>query len=147
MKKIRHLFIFIGGFFLFILDQSLKLLSLYIFTNAHLWLNIIGWQPFKNNGIAFSLPLPNFLTITLTIPTIIIISFFLFNFNKDTRHQLSFLGLSLIFWGALSNLSDRIIHHTTIDYILIGTGIINFADILIISGFIILFFKPLFKKK
>lgn len=146
MQKIRPSIIFIGGFFLFILDQIVKYLSLNIFINNHLWLNIFGWHPFKNYGIAFSLPLPNPLTIALTIPTLLIILVLLQRFRKHPEHYRYFWGLCLIFWGSISNLFDRIFYKTTIDYFLIGTGVINIADILIIFGFIIIFSKQLFKK-
>jgi lipoprotein signal peptidase len=146
MQKIRPLIIFIGGFFLFILDQIVKQLALNIFIENRLWLNILGWHPFKNSGIAFSLPLPNSLTVLLTIPTLLIILVLLWNFRKHPKHYHYFFGLCLIFWGAASNLFDRIFYKTTIDYFLIGTGVINTADILIIFGFIIVFSKQLFKK-
>lgn len=146
MHKIRPLIIFIGGFFLFILDQTTKYLALKIFTVNHLWLNILGWHPFKNSGIAFSLPLPNIFTVALTIPTMVIISVFLWRFKSSQKDFYYFSGLCLIFWGAISNLLDRVIYKTTIDYFLIGTGVINLADILIISGFIIIFSKQIFKK-
>ena len=146
MQKIRPLLIFTGGFFLFTVDQTIKYLALKIFTTNLLWLNTLGWHPFKNSGIAFSLPLPNIFTIALTVPTLVIISVLLWGVKNNHKNFYYFFGLCLIFWGAISNLLDRIIYKTTIDYFLIGTGVINLADILIISGFIIIFFKQIFKK-
>ncbi len=135
-NKTRQLIIFIGGFFLFCLDQFVKFLAREIFTTNHTWLNFFGWQPFFNHGVAFSLPLPNLFTIIITAPILIIIILVLFNLFKHPQKIYYFAGLTLIFWGALSNLSDRIIFKTTIDYILIGTGVINISDILIIIGFL-----------
>lgn len=135
--KIRHLIIFIGGFFLFCLDQLIKQLSLYIYTSNHLLFGMVGWNPFQNHGVAFSLPLPNILTIAFTVPIIIIIFFLLWHFHQKQNQLRHFISLTLIFWGASSNLLDRFIYKTTIDYYLVGTGVINLADILIVLGFII----------
>lgn len=142
--KIRQLIIFNGGFFLFCLDQIIKYLSLHIFTSNRLAFNLLGWSPFINHGIAFSLPLPNTITLIFTIPVVLVVFWLLIkSFFNSTRTNI-FIGLTLIFWGSISNLLDRIIYQATIDYFLIGTGIINIADILIVTGFLLLFIQ---KKK
>ena len=138
MLQKDHPLIFFGGLFLFCLDRILKYSSLYIFTDNYLITKIFGWTPFKNTGIAFGLPIPNYITIFLSIPILIIIIYFLFSEYKQAKNKI-FLGLIALFFGALSNLIDRIIYNTTIDYWLLGTGIINLADILIILGIYLLF--------
>ena len=144
--KVRQLIIFIGGFFLFCLDQTIKFLSLHTFTNNHLILKILGWNPFQNNGIAFSLPLSSAITILFTVPIIVIIAYFLTKYFFYPTKLNFFIGLTLIFWGALSNLVDRIFYQATIDYFLIGTGVINIADILIVTGFVFYILPPKFFK-
>ncbi len=134
--KTRQLIIFIGGFFLFCLDRYIKFLSRLVFTSNHLFKNILGWHPFINHGVAFSLPLPNTLTIIFTVPILLIIILVLYYFYKHQTNIHFFIGLTLIFWGAFSNLLDRFTYQATIDYFLIGTGVINLADILIVTGFI-----------
>jgi lipoprotein signal peptidase len=124
------------GFFLFCLDQIIKFLSLRVFTNKFIVLKFFGWNPFQNHGVAFSLPLPNIATILFTIPIILIIAWLLIKYFFRPTHLNFFIGLSFIFWGAMSNLIDRVIYKTTIDYFLIGTGVINLADVLIVAGFI-----------
>jgi lipoprotein signal peptidase len=139
--KVRQLMILIGGFFLFCLDQIFKYLSLNIFTSDYLAFKIFGWNPFINHGIAFSLPLPNIVTLIFTIPVVLIILWLLIkSFIYPIRLNI-FIGLTLIFWGSISNLLDRIIYKATIDYFLIATGVINIADILIVIGFLLIFFK------
>lgn len=134
--KSPQLIVFVVGFFLFCLDQTIKFLSLHVFTNKLLVSNFFGWNPFQNHGVAFSLPLPNSVTIFITVPVIIIIAWLLIKYFFHPTHLNFFVGLSFIFWGAMSNLADRIIYKTTIDYFLIGTGVINLADVLIVVGFI-----------
>ena len=41
--------------------------------------------------------------------------------------------------GALSNLIDRIVYGHTVDYVLIFTGVINLADVMIVGGFVVYF--------
>lgn len=134
--KTRQLIIFIGGFFLFCLDQYIKYLSRVIFTSNLLIGKMIGWQPFINHGVAFGLPLPNIITIIFTAPVLIIIGLVLNHYFQHPDKIFFFVGLTFIFWGAFSNLIDRSIFQSTIDYFLIGTSVINLADIMIVCGFI-----------
>jgi signal peptidase II len=63
------------------------------------------------------------------------------------------LAFSLFLAGGIGNLIDRIIHHgSVVDFINIGigslrTGIFNIADVVIMGGFIFLFFGVLRKQK
>lgn len=145
-RPTRQSTIFTGGFFLFLFDRLLKFLSENTFTNPKVFMKIFGWQPYHNPGIAFNLPLPNWLSITLTVPILLIIIFFLIKFYKNQSALHIFVGLSVIFWGALSNMIDRIFFHSTLDYWLLGTGLINLADLLIISGFVIILLPNKFFK-
>ncbi len=137
-KLTRQSIVFTGGFFLFLIDRLLKFLSENIFTTQKIFFKIFGWNPYRNPGIAFNLPLPNWLSVSLTIPILLIIIFLLVKFCKNQNYLYLFVGLSAIFWGALSNLIDRLLFQSTIDYWLLGTGLINLSDLLIISGFVII---------
>ncbi|MBI5221719.1 MAG: signal peptidase II [Candidatus Magasanikbacteria bacterium] len=137
-KLTRQSIVFTGGFFLFLIDRLLKFLAENIFTDQKIFLKIFGWNPYRNPGIAFNLPLPNWLSIALTVPILLIIIFLLIKFYQNQNFLYLFVGLSAIFWGALSNLIDRLFFHSTIDYWLLGTGLINLSDLLIISGFVII---------
>lgn len=146
LKLTRQSIIFSGGFFLFLIDRLLKFLSDNIFVDQKIFFNLIGWNPYHNPGIAFSLPLPNWISITLTIPILLIMIFLLIKFNKNQTDLHLFTGVSIILWGAFSNLIDRVIFQSTIDYWLFGAGLINLSDILIISGFIIILLPSKFFK-
>lgn len=145
-QKDHQLILFFGGLFLFCLDRCLKFLSLYIYTDKHLILKIFGWNPFRNTGIAFSFPVPVYVTIILSVPILAAIIYFLFSDFIQNKNKI-FLGLTFLFFGSLSNLIDRLIYGATIDYWLFGTGIINLADLLIAFGIYSLFIHRRFLYK
>lgn len=127
-KKARY-FICCGLFF--VIDQAIKYWSRAVWTEEKLFFHWLGWMPFKNFGVAFGLPAPNWLIILFSLPIMALI-IFLFYKSKDAKKQ---IGLLLVLAGALSNLIDRIILKYTVDYFLIFTGVINLADIMIVLGF------------
>lgn len=142
-KRIRWLMVSLSGFFL-LLDQFFKWQATYRWPEPELIYKHFGWQPFHNYGIAFSLPMPNWLTIILTIPIIAVIVALL---KAEHKNIYGFSAWLIIFTGALSNLIDRLFRHYVMDYLTLFTAIINLADILIVAGlFIHLFNKLLFKK-
>lgn len=139
---LRHILIIVIGGVLFSLDRWLKwqtLYAVYISNPSHKW---FGWFPFHNPGIAFGLPVPNWLQILLTIPVLIlIVVFFIKNISSKEPKFLKTLAFTLIFAGALSNLIDRVLYSFTVDYWLIVTSIINLADVLVVVGFLIYFLQ------
>ena len=140
MKQNHLRLYFLLSGFLFILDQFLKYLA---FHNQSFRFYIIkpwlGWEYFPNPGIAFGLPIPQLFILILT-PLILssLAIWWLKNKNK-TNHF--YLGVCLIFAGALSNLIDRIVFSITIDYFRVLTSVMNLADITIVVGAILLLYK------
>ncbi|MDD2656768.1 MAG: signal peptidase II [Patescibacteria group bacterium] len=140
MKQNHLRLYFLLSGFLFILDQFLKYLA---FHNQSFRFYIIkpwlGWEYFANPGIAFGLPVPQLFILILT-PLILsaLTIWWLKNKNK-TNHF--YLGVCLIFAGALSNLIDRIVFSITIDYFRVLTSVMNLADITIVMGAILLLYK------
>lgn len=125
----------------FILDQFLKWQSLHNWSETHLLYRFFGWQPHLNPGVAFSLPLPNIFQIIFSIIIIAIISYIFFNLPTKKGSFITHYSLLLIIVGAISNLTDRLIYQNTVDYLLILTGIINIADVMIVVGFILFFYQ------
>lgn len=121
----------IGGLFL-ILDQWLKRVALanqsYIKYIVDPW---IGWSYFKNPGIAFGIPIPQIIVIPITVA--ILAGAFWYLLWKEKNNS-SIFGVILVISGAVSNLADRVLYSATIDYARIITSMINLADIIIISG-------------
>lgn len=132
----NRLLSFILGGFLFCLDQTLKYLARTNPENIFVWKKIIGWEYYENIGVAFNLPLPNWLVVLIT-PVIIfgMIAFFL---KKKNNNLLNNPGTALIILGAFSNYIDRIMFDITVDYIRIFTSVINLADVMIVTGVILL---------
>ena len=133
-----------SGFFL-CLDQILKYLAR---TNSdfsfYIWKNWIGWEYLANPGIAFSLPVPNWLVVLVTPFILLGIILWFFKKSKVVSCQLSVV---LILAGALSNYIDRILFGVTIDYFRILTGVINLADVMIVGGVGLLLVKSYKVKK
>lgn len=140
-SKIRWSLFIAGGFFL-LLDRLLKYAALHNWQEKNLIADWLGWSPWTNSGAVFGLPISTPIIIACSIPLIALIIFLFF---QQRRNLISQTGLFFIFLGAISNLIDRIIYHSTIDYLLILTGIINLADLLILTG-AILFCWTNFKK-
>lgn len=145
---LRHFFILLLGGVLFSFDRWLKWQTLYTWDSSYLIHKWFGWFPFHNPGIAFGLPVPNWLQITLTIPVLIIlIVFFVKNISSSDSKLLKTLAFSFVFAGALSNLIDRVLYNFTVDYLLIVKSIINLADVMVVVGFLIYFFQLKEKKE
>lgn len=103
-----------------------------------------GWNPFFNDGVAFSLPIPGIIIIIITVPIVLAISYLLGKELRKPEAEISsrqILGLVCILAGAISNLFDRVAFHTTVDYLRIFTGVINLADGLIVFGFVVYFLE------
>jgi len=134
MKTKDHLIIYtlMSGLFLLI-DQLLKFLArTNPDFNLYIWKPWLGWEYFANPGIAFSLPVPNWLVLLVT--PIILILFIALILKSKKKNNLFYFSIFLIVTGAISNFIDRILFSATIDYIRILTGIINLADVMIVIG-------------
>lgn len=137
MKRILPFFLLLVGGFFFTLDRFLKHIVLQNpQTTYYLWKPWLGWEYFENTGVAFGIPLPWFAAFLYT-PLILGLVIWYYKKKKNIDWQLQ-LGVILIFFGALSNLIDRISYHITIDYIRILTSIINIADVCIVLGALLL---------
>ncbi len=135
------IYILISGF-LFGLDQILKYFARLNPEQAfYLWKNWLGWEYYANTGIAFSLPVPNWLIVFVTPFILLGLIFWLVKSSEFKIQSSKFLAINLIILGALSNYIDRILFGVTIDYLRVLTGIINLADVMIVGGVTLLLFK------
>lgn len=136
-KRIRLIsFLLTSGFFLF-LDRIVKQLSLYCLSAPDTAANAWGWRPYLNPGVAFGIPLPNFLIIPFSILIIILIIYLI----SRSENTLPRLALCLALSGAVSNLFDRLFFGKTIDYFIFFNAIFNLADIMIVAGFSLFIFS------
>lgn len=133
-----------GGLFL-LLDQFLKFTAR---SNEHAAYYLIdpwlGWEYFRNFGIAFSLPVSQFLVIPVSF--IIIGALIIYTGHAKQRSGYLLFGTALVVSGAFSNIIDRMFFGYTIDYIRIVTSVINVADVCIVAGALLLAFSE-YKKR
>ena len=129
----------VSGFFL-LADQWLKYLALStpspIRPFGTPWL---GWELYKNPGIALSVPFPNWLIVVLTPIILLVLTAALW--RKKTKTFWYVLGVEFILLGAVSNYIDRVLFSATIDYLRILTSVINLADAMIVGGALLVFFQ------
>jgi len=142
MTKIHPIFLFILGGFFFILDRFLKYT---IFLNQnhphYIWKPWIGWEYFANSGVAFGIPIPWFASFLYT--PLIFLGLILYYKKKKKPNVFLQIAYIFIFFGAASNLIDRIVYHFTIDYFRIFTSILNIADIMIVIGAFLFFYEEI----
>ena len=98
----------------------------------------------ENTGIAFSLPLPVYITIPLTFLVIVFIGWQLF---KKALSGLGALALALILAGAIGNFIDRVLYGGVTDFIAVMQfPVFNVADSLITVGVVFYLWNEVFAK-
>ncbi len=141
----NFIFIFMG-LFLFIIDRVFKFLSINNFFNNKIIgvNNIIFFDFFKNENIAFSIPTGNLIALIISISILFLFSiFFILKNIKKEKFIIPYYFL-LLFFGTISNIIDRIKFGYVVDYInILNINILNLADILIVLGFIIFSLKEI----
>ncbi|MBD3251477.1 hypothetical protein GF380_03410 [Candidatus Uhrbacteria bacterium] len=89
----------------------------------------------ENHGIVANVPLPNILTISLTIIVMIAVLYGMHRSSGDRRRIIEVIALAELFGGAMGNLIDRMTQGYVFDWILLfNRSAINIADIAIIEG-------------
>ena len=133
------------SFILFFLDRFFK----YIFLqNPGLsWDFIFDWHLSKNFGIAFNIAIPMTVIIIATSGIFFVLIKFLIDAIRENNF-FNIIFLSLIIFGACSNLADRVRHGFVIDYIDVPYfTVLNLADVMISVGAILILIKEIFFKK
>lgn len=134
--------------FFTLIDRLLKIFALTALNNKSLTIlpDFFNLTLAKNTGIAFSLPFSG-LVLNITIIAIILgLLFSIISYYNENRYSYIFCLLFVLF-GAISNLTDRILYNSVIDYFdLKYFTIFNIADIMIVGG-IFLFILQKFKNK
>ncbi len=125
----HHMFgLSIGGVFV-LLDQGLKYASFTLWNSPVGWQHV-AWTPFFNPGIAFGIPLVWWVQLLFT-PLLL---WGIYRWAKRLTSPLSFYLTLALFAGAVSNAIDRAWTKGTIDYLRVGTAVLNLADILVVIG-------------
>ncbi|MFH1326077.1 MAG: signal peptidase II [Candidatus Falkowbacteria bacterium] len=135
--------------FLFLADQVIKQWALQNLYNKNIVI-VKNWfylELFKNENIAFSLPLPPLIATFLSVIIILALIYYFIKFVKK-HFGCQEYALLLIITGALSNLIDRLWHNAVIDYInFTYWPVFNVADIMISVGVALLLILLIKKKE
>jgi len=126
-------------FALFLIDRVIKN---FLFSNPEhvqdVFLSpLVSFTLYKNQGVAWSLPLPQTLTLILISGILLILVLFLIRAYRE-KNTLRIFLLTLVIVGAVSNLTDRLLYGFVIDYIniLFSWWVFNLADVMITAGIV-----------
>lgn len=135
-RKIHLIGALVSGFFMLAIDQLAKKLALGAPTfSSYLAQPYLGWELFLNPGIAFGLPIPNWLIVLFTPFVLLTLALWLAKkYQEPKTAPITYYSLSFIVFGALSNYIDRVLTAYTVDYIRVLYSVINLADIGIALG-------------
>lgn len=125
---------------LFVTDRFLKFLFLKKFPSGEFFIfsDLLKFKLAQNAGVAFGLPLPWPIIISLYTIIILILFWLLIDYWKQQKTT-RVLALQLVLAGAFSNLFDRLAIGKVIDYIDVKYySVFNLADMMIVIGVIIL---------
>jgi signal peptidase II len=146
-KKKTAIILFVLAVFLLAVDRFLKILALHQINEYILIGDVLRFNFAKNYFIAFSLPIGGWPLLSV----IFIIMIFLIIYSSRLYRGKKFVEASLvltIFFGAASNLSDRLQYGYVVDYVdLKYFTVFNIADAMIVTSTIILFLMQLIDNK
>lgn len=140
MKKenIKILLINIASFFglaiFFLSDRILKIRALNLDSSKELINNVLLFNLTKNYFISFSLPFSGPILNVFIVFLIILLGIYLiFLIIKEKDKKLEIILLLFMFFGALSNLIDRLFLGFVVDYLeLRYFTVFNLADVMIV---------------
>ena len=113
--------------FLFIIDRISRWLALNVLPKEGIFLipNATGFILERNQGIAYSIPLPQ--TFLVIVVAIIILALMTMLVRAYRRKDLYFISaFSLIIVGAISNLIDRLRYEYVVDMIVLTSCLLRF---------------------
>ena len=148
MNKIKYILINLVAIILFSLDIYLKKIfsasfgrEYFIFSD---WIKLVYAY---NPGVAFGIHVDYYFILIFYIIAIpILIRFLFLQYKKN--NVINVAAVTLVLFGALSNLLDRIFLGGVVDYLNIKYwGILNIADALIVVGVTIMIFVSLKDRK
>jgi signal peptidase II len=131
----------------FIADCYLKSLALNSAGNAPLKLigDIFSFHFTPNYHISFSLPLGGWFLNLIILLIIGLLTYYIFYLILNKKEQkIEIILLTLVLFGAISNILDRFIYGYVVDYLeLRYFTVFNLADIMISGGVFVLLFNNL----
>lgn len=113
-----------------------RLLKHYVLTGSEWSFGVLKITLFRNHGLLFSLPFPYWASVSVMIVAIVLLGGFIWFRRHDPNLRWAIMFLLV---GAVSNLYDRIILGSIIDYFYFSRWwpIFNLADIAILTALIL----------
>ena len=137
-----------GVTLLFLVDRLTKWLAIHSLPREGLFLvpRLTGVILERNQGIAYSIPLPKLpLIFTVFVIMVILVALLIRTYRRGELAAAAAFGLIIV--GAFSNLLDRLRYDYVIDMIVLtGWPVFNLADVMIMAGALWLVMR-IFKKK
>jgi signal peptidase II len=118
--------------------------------------NVVTLTKAENTGAFLSLgdklPRGVYRFVMIAIPLLVLIYALYYLLKSTELNKLMMTGLCLIVGGGFGNIIDRILFGSVTDFLyfnfgLFHTGIVNMADISLTTGFFILLYELMIKKK
>lgn len=137
------------GIFLFALDRFSKN---YILKNPNAFQdfsikNLLQITLSRNYNLALGIKINSILLYVLILSAIFLLSYFLYK-NYQKWNFTNILIITIVLCGAISNLLDRILYGSVIDFISVPWfSVFNFADCYITVGIFTLAVRSYFKKE
>lgn len=118
---------------LMVLDQAIKWFV--VLRQPEMSFGPVEFSLFLNKGMAFSLPVPQYIYLPIAVTVLAVFARFL---TVAVRRNLATAsGLALVVFGAFSNIIDRFAHGATVDYLIFfNLSAVNLADGMILLGVI-----------
>lgn len=141
----RSWLIYLAAVVLFAADRALKALVSYLpVDSSYGWRGWAEFTLFRNEGIAFSLPLADAIfwpLAALALTALALTALALWhNVQRRAGRRLAAALIFLVIMGGIGNLIDRAAYGHVVDYLLFfGRSAVNLADGLIVGGIITLF--------
>lgn len=131
--------VLLAGLFLLSLEFTIKRLMASIFRyDSFSVFNLLEIKYTSNSNMAFGIPMPRVIIISLTLCILMIVSYYFVQFYRDAKIS-NVWAANLIIWGAVSNFYDRFKYGHVIDYINFGNvTVFNLSDAFIVLGALIL---------
>lgn len=114
------------GILIIALDRGIKLML------SRFWPDLLV----RNQGIIFGHQNLSNRLLYLIFGLLLVLSFIIIK-KPQRDEKFSFLGITLVLGGVISNLLDRLLKGAVLDYFKLGNLFFNLADIAIIMGLII----------
>ncbi len=94
----------------------------------------VDFRLFRNDGIAFSIPVPDIVFWPLAVAAFLAL-IRLWNTLRERQDEIGSAFVTMILLGALSNIADKLLTGAITDYLIFaGRSAVNLADAMIIGG-------------